>query len=80
MRFSINDYEPKDIIKFIRDYTNLTQKEFSKRIGKSYDWVQSVELGRLSYKFDDLVMICKIFNINIIIESNQQRKKIFQDL
>lgn len=79
MKFSIKDYEPKDIIRFIRDYTNLTQREFAEKINKSYDWVQSVELGRLSYKFEDLVMICQIFDLNIIIESNENRKKIFQD-
>lgn len=78
MKFSIKDYEAKDIIRFIREYTGLTQRNFAKKIGKSYDWVQSVELGRLNYKFEDLIMICNLFDLNIMIESVYAKEKIFQ--
>lgn len=78
MKFSTKDYDAKTVIRFIREYTGLSQKEFAKRINKSFDWVQSVELGRLNYKFDDLIKICNLFNLNIIIES-KENKKIFQD-
>ena len=79
MRFSIKDYEAKDIVRFIREYTGLTQREFASKINKSYDWVQSVELGRLNYKFEDLINICNLFNLNMIIESNNTKEKIFQN-
>ena len=74
MKVLIKDYDAKDIIRFIREYVGLTQKEFSKKINKSYAWVQSVELGRLNYKFDDLIKICTLFDLNIIIESNEKNK------
>lgn len=79
MKFSIRDYDSKDVIRFIREYTGLTQREFAKCINKSYDWVQSVELGRLNYKFEDLITICNLFDLNIIIESNESKEKIFQE-
>ncbi len=78
MKFLIKDYDAKDIIRFIREYVGLTQKEFSKKINKSHAWVQSVELGRLNYKFDDLIKICNLFDLDIIIESKEKNKKIFQ--
>lgn len=79
MKFSIKDYDAKDIIRFIREYTGLTQKQFAQKINKSYDWVQSTELGRLNYKFEDLIAICNLFNLNITIEAVKEKEKIFQD-
>lgn len=79
MKFSIKDYDAKDTIRFIREYTGLTQKDFAKKINKSYDWVQSVELGRLKYKFEDLIMICNLFNLTIIIQSDNTNKEIFSN-
>lgn len=78
MSFSTKDYTAKDIIRFIREYTGLTQREFAEMINKSLDWVKSVELGRLNYKFEDLINICNLFNLNIVIESDK-KKEVFQD-
>ncbi len=72
MKINANDYSPKDILKFIRQTTNLTQKEFAKTIGKSEDWCQSNELGRTEYYFKDLLKLAKIHNIDIIIEEKKK--------
>ena len=48
MEIKANDYEPSELLRFIRQATNLTQKEFAKSINKSKDWCQSNELERFN--------------------------------
>lgn len=67
MEFKANNYSPKDILKFIRQSTDLTQKEFAKMINKSEDWCQSNELGRSNYYFKDLLELANKNNIEIYI-------------
>ena len=67
-----NTYKPNEILKFIRQNSNLTQKEFADKIGKSYAWQQSNEIGRANYYFKDLLDIVEQFNLEIII---QEKKK-----
>jgi len=69
MQLNTNEYKPNEILKFIRQYTNLTQKEFAKSIDKSVDWQQSNELGRSNYYFKDLIAIAKKYDLEIIIKS-----------
>lgn len=71
MKIIVNKYEPKHIIKFIRQATGLTQREFGDRIGKSRNTVQSYELGRIKMSFNDFISICKIFNITVTIEETK---------
>lgn len=47
MEIKANKYAGKDILRFIRENTNSTQKEFAKNIDKSRDWQASNEIGRL---------------------------------
>lgn len=68
MQINANNYKPNDIMKFMRQSTNLTQEEFAKNIGKSKAWQQSNELGRSNYFFKDLLKIAKIYNFEIIIK------------
>ena len=35
MRLNMKDYSKDEAIRIIREWTNLTQKDFAKRIGKS---------------------------------------------
>ena len=41
MEIKANKYKANEVLKFIRQNTNLTQKEFAKRINKSEDWQYS---------------------------------------
>lgn len=35
MRMKLNDYNKGDLVKFVRQWTGLTQKDFAKKVGKS---------------------------------------------
>lgn len=68
MKIKLNDYEAKDIIRIVREWTGLTQKEFGKSIGKSLRTIQDYESGRRRYYGETLKQICKVHKVNIIIE------------
>ncbi len=68
MEINANKYEPKDIIKIIRDSTNLTQKEFGKLVNKSSEWVKANEAGKTNYYFKDLLELAKKCDIEITIK------------
>lgn len=75
MRIILDKYEPKEIIKFVRQSTGLTQEKFGKKIGKSKDTIQSYELGRNRMYLNDFIDITKQFNLQIIIEEKQKNKE-----
>ena len=75
MKIKANDYSPNEILKFMRQATNLTQKEFAKSINKSADWCQSNELGRSDFYFKDFLELAKIHNFNINIEEKVSQKR-----
>ena len=64
MKVIANDYDPKYIIKFLRQATGLTQSEFGDKIGKCRNTVQSYELGRIKMSLN----ICNLFNFKITVE------------
>lgn len=68
MKFNIKDYDRGDAIRIIREWTNLTQKDFAKRIGKSKRTIEQYEAGTVNYGIDVLKTISKEFNIDIMIE------------
>lgn len=65
MQVKLNDYNEQDFIKFMREWTNLSQKEFGKRIGKGERTIQAYESGEYCYNIATLKKICKEFNIEI---------------
>ena len=67
MEINANKYEPKDIIKIIRDSTNLTQKDFGKLVNKSSEWAKANEAGKTNYYFKDLLTLAQKCDIEIII-------------
>ena len=64
----MKDYTRGEAMKIIREWTNLTQKDFAKRIGKSKRTIEQYEAGTVNYGVDILNVIAKEFNIDIIIE------------
>ncbi len=68
MIIKADTYEANEVLKFIRQNTNLTQEEFAKKLNKSKAWQQSNELGRSNYYFKDLQKMAKIYNFEIIIK------------
>ncbi len=76
MQIRANDYQANEILKFIRESTNLSQAEFAKLIDKSKDWQQSNELGRSKYFFKDLLELCNKNNIDILfVERNGKKNR-----
>ena len=67
MKLNLCDYEPKDVIRIIREWTGLTQKEFGKSINKAERTIQDYESGRSRYYIDTLYMIAKVHNVEIFI-------------
>lgn len=68
MKININDYSKGEIIKIIREWTELTQKDFAKKIGKSKRTIEEYESNRVNYNIDTLKKIAKVFDIEIIIK------------
>lgn len=68
MEINASKYKGKEILKFIRENTNLTQKEFAENINKTRDWQASNEIGRCRYSVDDLIKIANKYNLEIIIK------------
>ncbi len=75
MRINASKYEPKDVMKIVREWTNLTQKDFGKLINKSNEWVKANESGKTNFYFKDLLQIAKLNNIDIIITKDEHLKK-----
>ena len=67
MKIKASDYKPEEILRFIRQSTDLTQKEFAETINKSEHWCQSNELGRTNYYFKDLLELAKKHGFEIFI-------------
>ena len=68
MKIIANDYEPKDIIRIIREWTELTQSDFAKSINRTRDGIQKIESGKRGYNISTLLDIAKKHNITITIE------------
>ena len=72
MKLKANKYEPKDIMKIVREWTNKTQKEFGEDVKKSNEWVKANETGKTNYYFKDLLNICKKNNIDITFSKDEK--------
>ena len=68
MKIIANNYEPKEIIKIIRQWGEKTQEEFGKEINRSKDTIQSYELGRNKITLNKFLEIAKKENLVITIE------------
>ena len=68
MKFQATDYEPKDICRMMREWTNLTQENFGKTIHRSGRSVRKLESGESHLSVETLLKIAKNHGINIIIE------------
>lgn len=75
MKVRVNDYKPNEIFRFMRESTGKTQEEFGSDIKKGKDWVQSIELDRLDFKFKDFLELANKNNMEIIITSCDEKIK-----
>jgi len=71
MKFKMNDYSRGEIIKIMREWTELTQTRFGERIGKSKPSIQDYELGKTNYGIDVLIKIADEFGYTITVEKKK---------
>ncbi|MCI8548594.1 MAG: hypothetical protein HFJ38_06905 [Bacilli bacterium] len=72
MKIIANDYPTKNIIKIIREWTELNQTEFGKTINRSRDSINNIENGRNRMYLNDFIEMCQKHDIKIIIEKNNK--------
>ena len=72
MKFRLNDYEAKDVIRILREWTELDRKEFGKSINRSSNSIKSYENGTRNYTVKLLQDIIKQYNITVVFEKNKK--------
>ena len=68
MKIEANNYESKDVMRIIREWADLTQIEFGKKIKRSKRTVQDYEAGITNYTFKMLLDIAKKNGITVTLE------------
>lgn len=68
MKIIANNYTPPEIIKIIREWTELSQKDFGKTLHRSERGIQAFELGKRSYNMQTLLQIANTHGLTITIE------------
>lgn len=68
MKIKINDYNDSDLIKIIREWSNLTQKEFGDLIGKDERSIYDYEAGNYTFNMITLRKIMDKVGLEITIE------------
>ena len=68
MEIKCNNYETKDIIKFMRDCSEKTQKEFASDVNKKRGWCAKLEGGETNITLDTLIKLANINGMEIIIK------------
>lgn len=72
MKFRLNDYETKDVMRILREWTELDRKEFGKSINRSAKSIKSYENGERNYTVQLLKDIIKKYNITVVFEKNKK--------
>jgi transcriptional regulator with XRE-family HTH domain len=75
MEFKASDYKPNEILKFIRQNSNMTQEELAHELKKSKNWVKNNEQGVNRYYFEDLIKVANLCNIEIIFKNKKKKTR-----
>lgn len=75
MKLVANDFKPQEICKIIREWTDLTQKEFGETIHRTERSVRSLETGSRHLTVETLLTMAKAHNIKVIIEKEEKSQK-----
>ena len=66
-KIKANDYKPEEMVKFIREWAELTQKDFAKSIDRQESTIADYEHGRIKFSYDIFLKMCKKHNIDVIL-------------
>ena len=72
MKFIANNYSQGEIIRIIREWTELTQKEFGKKMHRSEKGIQAFELETRNCDVKTLIQMATTFGLKIIIEKEEK--------
>lgn len=75
VKIDATKYTTEEILKIIREWTGLTQKEFGKSINRSERSIQSLESGARYCTIDTLLQIAKVHNINIYVSKSKTNER-----
>lgn len=67
-----NRYTKGEIMRIIREWTGLTQKQFAQDIGKSEGSIQKYEADEVNYGIETLLEIVKKHDLVITIEKKKK--------
>ena len=69
MKLIANDYNPNEVFKIVREWTEKTQEELSNEVGKKgRTWAKKIERGENRFYFQDFMTICNKYGIKVTIE------------
>lgn len=68
MKIIANDYQAKDIVRMIREWSQLNQKDFGITLSRSRDSINNIENGRNRMYLNDFIEMCQKHNVKITIE------------
>ena len=75
MRLNVEDYSTEEILKILREWTGLTQKQFGKTINRTERSIQSLEAGNRHCTADTLLQIIKTHKMKIVIIKDSSSSK-----
>lgn len=71
MEIKANDFKPREVVKILREWTEMTQNEFADSIHLSRKTIEGYEYGQRNVSFATLLKICKAHDMEIIIRKKQ---------
>lgn len=73
MKIVANFYKPNEVMKMLREWSELKQDDFGKNLGVSGMTIQSYERGVRRYTFETLMKIADMYGYKVTIEKNNQK-------
>lgn len=71
MKITANNYDEKDVMKILREWSGKKQPDFGKSIGVSGMTIQGYERGIRRYTFETLMKIAKKYGYTVTIEKKK---------
>ncbi len=74
MKLNVKEYTNGDVIRFLREYASMTQKELADKLNKNVRTVQRYEAGDIKIDLEIVRSICELCDLSLIIESKTNKK------
>ena len=71
MKFNLKDYQAKEALRMIREWTGLNQTDFAKSLNRNRYTIQAWELGRSVPTLKTIYEIAKKYDLDITIEKKR---------